>query len=525
MNFFLAFSPILLILALMLGLRWSASRAGSAGYLLAMLVAWEYFGATPEILAFAHVRGFFLAVDVLLIIWAAFFFYRVTEEGGAIRTISLALPHLTADKGWQALFLGWIFASFLQGVGGFGVPVAVIAPILIGLGFSPLISVVIPSLGHGWAVTFGSMGSSFQALMSTTGLSAEVLAPVSAVFLGLASPICGLMIAHAAGGWSEFRRLFWIVLLLGIAMGSVQFLMAVSGFWMIAAFTASLVGLLLSVIVVRMTGKKEVADAHFVSQGIESAKFDPVSNKRMILLALSSYVILILITLVFQLIPALKQTLGGITFQLEFPSLTTGLGYTIPAGTSRGISLLRHTGFILGYASLLTYLLYSKTKLYRPGSWKKILNGTVQRVLPSSISIVSMVTMAVIMDNSGMTETLAHGLAASTGAYFPLMSPWIGALGAFMTGSNTNSNVVFGLLQMKTAEVLRLSVFIILAVQTSSAALASILAPTKVVVGASTASMAGREGEIMRRLLIYTLPLIFLVGFLAYLAMRMVKLL
>ncbi len=112
--------------------------------------------------------------------------------------------------------------------------------------------------------------------------------------------------------------------------------------------------------------------------------------------------------------------------------------------------------------------------------------------------------MAVIMQHAGMTETLAQGLADGTGKLFPVVSPWIGALGAFMTGSNTNSNVVFAALQMRTAELLGYSVAIILAAQTSGGALGSVIAPTKIVVGASTGGMAGREGEIMRKLLVYT---------------------
>src|SRR3972149_10361912 len=175
MSFFLAFVPILLILVLMVALRWGAARAGGVGYLSALLIALLAFGAGPQLLAYAHSRAFVLTMDVLMIIWGAFLLYRVVDEAGAIRTIGQALPHLTADKGMQALLIGWVFASFLQGVGGFGVPVAVIAPILVGLGFTPLAAVVIPSIGHGWAVTFGSLGSSFQAFMSATGFAGGAL--------------------------------------------------------------------------------------------------------------------------------------------------------------------------------------------------------------------------------------------------------------------------------------------------------------------------------------------------------------
>ena len=243
-TFMLALLPILLILYLMVGRRWGAARAGSAGYLLALAIGVIFFGATPVLLAYAHSKALLLALDVLLIIWAAFLLYRVADEAGAIRTIGMALPHLTADRGMQALIIGWVFASFLQGVGGFGVPVAVIAPILVSLGFSPLSAVMIPSLGHGWAVTFGSMGSSFQALLAATNQPEALLAPPAALFLGISGVFVGLMVSHAADGWDAVRRLFFPVLILGIVMGSVQYLAAVNGPWNIAAFLAGLSGLM-----------------------------------------------------------------------------------------------------------------------------------------------------------------------------------------------------------------------------------------------------------------------------------------
>src|SRR4030042_2304117 len=127
--FFLALIPILLILVLMLGLRWGAVRASMAGYLAALLLAGFYFGSGVELLAYAHLKALLSSLDVLLIIWAAFLLYRVTDEAGAVAQLGDALPHLTADRGMQALVIGWGFASFLQGVGGFGGPVAVVAPL------------------------------------------------------------------------------------------------------------------------------------------------------------------------------------------------------------------------------------------------------------------------------------------------------------------------------------------------------------------------------------------------------------
>jgi lactate permease len=141
----LALTPLLLIVVLMIGFRWGAAKAGPAGWLAAMLVAALRFGAGIDLLAVAQAKALLLGLDILPIIWGAFLFYRVADEAGAVRTIGQALPHLTADRGMQALLIGWAFATFLQGVGGFGVPVAVTAPLLVGLGFSPMAAVLAPS--------------------------------------------------------------------------------------------------------------------------------------------------------------------------------------------------------------------------------------------------------------------------------------------------------------------------------------------------------------------------------------------
>jgi len=509
MAFILAFIPIGLILVLMLGLRWGAARAGGVGYLSALVIAILYFGAGPVLLAFSQVKALFLSLDVLLIIWGAFLLYMVADEAGAIRTIGRSLPHLTADKGMQALVIGWAFASFLQGVGGFGVPVAVIAPILVGLGFTPLAAVIIPSIGHGWGVTFGSLGSSFQALISSTGLPAAVLSPSSALFLSLSGLVTGLMVAHAASGWQAVRRLLKPVLALGIVMGVTHYFVAVAGFWNLATFIAGVSGLLICFPLARRYRPKPDAN-------LSNNDNDPL-DPRALTLALSGYAVLVLIILLVQFVSPLRVFLGQISFQVAFPELITDLQFVTPAAT-RSLYIFRHTGMQLFYASFFSFIFYKMAGLYhRPRPAACILSGTLRKVMSSSVSIASMVSMAVIMENSGMTATLAQGLASGMGQLFPLVAPWIGALGAFMTGSNTNSNVVFGALQLRTATLLGYLPAIILAGQTAGASLASVIAPTKVVVGASTAGMAGQEGEVMRKLLIYTIPLVLLISLFTYL--------
>jgi lactate permease len=507
----LALTPLLLMVVLMIGFRWGAAKAGPAGWLAAVLVAALRFGAGIDLLAAAQVKALLLGLDVLPIIWGAFLFYRVADEAGAVRTIGQALPHLTADRGMQALLIGWAFATFLQGVGGFGVPVAVTAPLLVGLGFSPMAAVLAPSVGHSWSVTFGSLASSFQALIAGSGLPGETLAAASATMLGLAGIGCGMMVVTIADGLRSLPRLILPALILGLAMGTAQYVLATHGLWNIAGLGAGIAGLAVGLVLAR---------AYRGNSRPDSRTFD----KRTLLLALSGYLTLIAITLAIQLYPPLRAFLSQVAFQAPLPATQTVRGFLTPASTGPRIVIFRNAGAILGYSSLVTYALYRRAGLFQPGALKRIFTSTLRGVLSGSLAIVAMIGLAVVMEHAGMTDTLAQGLAQGTGGLFPLASPWIGMLGAFISGTNTNSNLLLAMIQRRTAELLRLPVAVILGAQTAGGAIGSVVAPTKVVVGISSSNGAVREGEVMRRLLVYVGILVLGLSLIAWAWIRLLGL-
>ena len=454
-------------------------KAGLAGYLSALMIALFFFDANLQVLLSAHIKTIGLSLNVLSIIWAAYLLYRVSDEAGAIYRIGESLRLLTKDKGMQALLIGWVFASFLQGSGGFGVPVAVTAPLLVGLGFSPLSAVIIPTIGHGWAVTFGSLGSSFNALISATNLPATYLAPKSALFLGLSALPTGLMVLHAVDGWRGVKKLAGKALLIGVVMGLAQYFVAVQlGLWTIGSFAGGMAGLAVGIIIARwgQTSSKQArpATSHIRTEVLTTR-----------LIPFSVYISLILYTAISLFIPK---------------------------------SIFTHPGAILFYSALTAFFIYNRVGLYSAGVGRRIFSQTVRKMLPSTVSVALMVAMAMIMQESGMTDALARGLAEGVGRAYPLATAWIGAIGAFMTGSNTNSNVIFAGLQMRTAELLGYSVPIILAGQTAGAALASVIAPAKLIVGASTAGMAGKEGEVMRAVIGYSALLVAFISLLTVLA-------
>jgi len=228
-DWLLSLAPMLVVLGLMVIRGWNAGRAGLAGWALALGIATLRFEAGGAVLGYAQVKALLLTADVAIIVWAALLLYMTVEQAGALAVIADALAGLTRDTTIQALLLGWVFASFLQGVGGFGVPVAITAPLLIGLGVPQVRAVVVPAIGHGWAVTFGSLAASFVMLMNVTGLSGADLAPPAALMLGVLSYLSGFMGAHALGGWREVRRVAPYVLVTGTAMALAQGVLATRG--------------------------------------------------------------------------------------------------------------------------------------------------------------------------------------------------------------------------------------------------------------------------------------------------------
>lgn len=499
--------PLLLILVLMAGLRWGAARSGVAGWLAALLIAWQYFGAGMKVLVVAQAKSLLLSFDVLMIMWGAFLLYKVTDTAGAIGIIGRAIPRLTHDRGMQALLVGWVFPSFLQGLGGFGVPVAVAAPLLVGLGFSPLQAVVIPSIGHAWSVTFGSLGAAFQALRVSSGLSGEALAPAAALALGGLCLVSGWGAAHASGAQVGSARMLGSLLLLASVMGAVQFALATSGLWGLASFGGSTAGLAMGYLLARRT-EPPGKDA----QGPTRAE---------VFIAFVGYLILVVLAVVIEFVPAIHAWLSRPALHFNLPATNTALGFHTSAVVDRTLALISHPGMVLVYAAALTYGLYRMRGMAAHGDAGRIVRATVGHMGPSTIGILAMVAMAEVMTYAGMTNSLATALAAGFGRYYPWVAPWIGALGAFMTGSNTNSNAVLAALQLRTSQILGLPAAAILAAQTAGGAFGSVIAPAKLIVGASTAGLVGDEGLALRRLAGYILLALTLASLGVVLALAM----
>jgi len=507
--------PLVFLLVVLLGLRWPGPRAGVAALGLTALLAVTVFGLPILGAATALGRAVALSVDVLYIIWTALALYQIAELTGAIRGIGEAIARLTEDNVLQLLIIGFAFTSFLQGVEGFGVPVAVTAPLLLGLGFRPLEAAAVPLVAHSWAVGLGTLATAFQALRVVTGLPARELALDIAILGGVTALSTGFAVTHIHAGWRPMRRVFGATALMGLTMGLVQLLVVWTGNWTIGTSVASMVALAVGLQLARWTRRYGAGLGGLLpqwppSEGRREPPRPPVpavSRMSFHLAFLPYYVLLVLVGLTTFIAP-LHAVLSAVRITIEFPATVTSLGWTTDRARS-ALPILGHPGALILYAAAVSALLFARLGHRPPLSalWRH----TARQAVPTTITILALVGVAMLMVHSGMTYLLASGLARA-GGIFPFLAPFIGVLGAVITGSNTNSNVLFGALQRDAAILLRLDPVLIGALQTAGASLGSMVTPAKVVLATATTGLAGQEGLVMRVTGRYLLVLTTLLG-------------
>ncbi|MGC9521394.1 MAG: L-lactate permease [Anaerolineae bacterium] len=509
MNTFLAATPLLLILVLMVGFRWGGSKAGAVGWAAALVIAALFFGVGPQVLLWAQIEGFFRAAYVLYIIWGALLFFRVTEADGTLEAVSDTLQRLAPGHILQVLLLAYGFTSFLQGVGGFGVPVAVVAPILVTMGFSAVNAVVTASLGLAWAVSFGSLGASYEALISATELEGAVVAPWMALTLSLVCVAAGAVVLWVASGGKPPRREIGPVLSMALVMSAVQYGVVRLGVENIAAMLGALAGLIVG-------GGWALLRRRRVPKAERRAV-----RWRQVPARMLPYVLLITIIFAVNFIPFLNQALNQWVVQFRVPALALHDGTVIPATQTKSISIFGHPGAQLIYTAIITILIAKLRGNLPQGSAAKIRRGVLRSGTKSTLGILAMMAMATTMQLAGMVSELSRTMAAFAGQLFPLMAPFIGALGAFMTGSNTNSNVLLGAFQLQVAQALKLFVPFIIALHNAGAAVGSVFSPAKIIVGCSTVGLSGQESDALRRTTLYGLIMLSLLAALGLIVIRL----
>lgn len=513
LNWLLAASPVVLLVVAIIRLNWSAPRAGAIAWLLALALALLIFGAARDHVAIASAKGLSLAVFVLTIVWTSVYLFNMVDKLKGIDAIGRTMAALASDRLVQALLIGWGFSSFIQGITGFGVPVAVSAPLLIMLGFPPARAAAMALVGHGWAVTFGSMGSSYYTIQLVTGIEGEVIAPHMALLFAPIIVASGMLVAHIQGGLSALRRSLPVVVITGALMAAAMYALAWGGAPQIASTVPGILGMVALALLSRTPLLRSAPQAEAAPETPPAGAADePDSRPMPFILAFMPYLLLITLSVISQIGPV-KEAVRGIQWSLDYPAFTSAQGFAVAAANDYApIRVLNHPAPLIFYSIVISTVVYVLAKRWRKGVAWEAMKLTYGQSLSSSIGVTTMVMMAVVMADTGMTVLLAQGIANASGPLFPFVSPFIGLLGSFMSGSNTNSNVMFGLLQLETARELGIGTVTISSIQSIGASVGSPMAPAKVLVGAAVVGLAGKERDIFRIVIPYILGLVFLAG-------------
>lgn len=518
--------PILMLLVLLVHFQVPAKKAAPAAMGVAVLTALILFQGDAALILVQSGKGAWNAFTIFLVIFPALLIYELSNEIEAFHAIKGEIRRLTQNELLQIMAIGWVFTSFLQGITGFGVPIAVGAPLLIGIGVKPIYAVAIPLLAHAWGGTFGTLAVGFEALIDQVqGVSdAEVLriALWGTGFIWILNFIAGLGISWFYGRWKGLRKGFVAVVVISLVHGGGQ--MALSQVNpTLSNFIVACLGFVAIVFLGRLPLYRDAWALEDSPAMDRTAKVQENGEARRVTFheAFLPYYMLTALTLTILLIGPVNRALGSLKFGFGFPEVGTGLGVVNPAVTQYApIAPLTHAGTFLFAAAVFGYLVYRRKGMLTAGVKRRILGRVAKKVTPSTIAIFALIMMSRIMSGAGQTDVLARGVAEVLGQAYVFVSPSIGLLGGFMTSSNMSSNILFGEFQRATAEMLGLERAAILGAQTAGGAVGNSIAPGSIVLGTTTAGIMGREGEVLRKNLPFAIGIAIIIGLLLHTALQ-----
>jgi lactate permease len=376
-------------------------------------------------------------------------------------------------------------------------PIAIVAPMLMTLGVPPAMAVAVAAIGHTWAVSLSGMALPFRILSEVTQIPVTSLFPTAMVLLGITVFLSGLAVMFLLNERKHWKR----VLAVGAVVVLVEYLTGNAGMIPICGFLGTVAGILTGILLCPRPEKWKPTRA--VSPPLRAGLF--------------SYGTVILLVFVVSLIKPLNEYLSRFTWTLQFPEAVSNSGVVTAAGSGYVLHYLVHPGTILVFSSLLSITLFRFFSVLKPLDLRSAFKVTVRGATPATLGTFLMIGLSTIMEHTGMTLAVAKGMSDLLGGVYPLLTPMVGMVGSFATGSNTNSNVLFGLLQKEIAGLIGISPLVLLAAQNTGGGLGSMISPAKLAVGTSTSELKGREGEVLRITLPVGIIITLIIGLVALL--------
>lgn len=536
-----AFTPILLAAVMLIGLRWPASRAMPLVYLFTAAIGLFVWDMSFNRIIASTLQGLVITLGLLWIIFGAILLLNTLKHSGGITAIRAGFTTISPDRRIQAIIIAWLFGCFIEGASGFGTPAAIAAPLLVAVGFPAMAAVLLGMLVQSTPVSFGAVGTpivvGINSGLDTATIGAQLAAQGSSWQAFLQQITSSVAITHAIVGtvmplvmvlmltrffgkeksWKAGFEVLPFAIFAGLAFTLPY---AATGIFLGPEFPSLLGGLVGLAIVTTaarfnfLTPKRtwDFADAkEWPAEwlGTIEMKLDDIAARPMSAFrAWLPYVLVGAILVVSRVFPQVTATLKSVS--IAFANI---LGET---GVSAGIEPLYLPGGILVMVVLITFFLHGM----RVSELKAAVKESSGVLLSAGFVLLFTVPMVRILINSGvngaelasMPIVMARYVADSVGGIYPLLAPSVGALGAFLAGSNTVSNMMFSQFQFGVAQSLGISGAMVVATQAVGAAAGNMVAIHNVVAASATVGLLGREGSTLRKTVWPTLYYVLFTG-------------
>ena len=491
---FLSLLPILSLLICLLAFKLSAAKASALSFFVTFVIFLYYFRPGADGIAITIAKGCSLALFVILITWGAMFLYNLVNEAKALDVINRNIEIALSNKFHQFILLSWAFAPFLQGIAGFGAPVIVVTSILVSMGFNPVASSCAVLIGHSWAISFGSMGSSIYAIDMVTQSPINEIIVYMSYFGMLAMFFTGLAVCFIYGGIKYVAKGLPFVLFISIVMSIALYILANLGVLSVISLLTGLTGFVAGFFVSRARGKGE-------------ERIRLYSAELNLFQAILPYLLTVIFSILFFILDP------PFVIGVNFAGYETFFGLVVPQEVGYvKFNILKFPFTIIMISSFISMIVFYKKKTFNMRVAKSVIAKTAQKCVSTTITLLFLLNIAVMMKDSGMIGQIAVSLASIFGKAYPLVAPLIGLLGAFITGSNTNSNIIFGSLQEIAAISIGAGTAVMCAAQSIGASVGASMSPPMVAIGAIAAQIQGNEGQIYRKNIISIFIIIFILG-------------
>jgi len=555
--------PLIVLFVLLGGLRVQAWLAGLISLGVALVVAILGFGMPVGQALLAGTQGAaFGFFPILWIVINAIWVYNLTVASGHFDVLRRSFERVSPDQRIQAIIIAFCFGALLEALAGFGTPVAITVVMLVSLGFKPLKAAVVSLLANTAPVAFGALATPIVTLATVaSGASNDPRLTIDTIgsMVGRQTPLLALIVplflVIAVDGRRGARQTWPAALTAGIAFGGAQFVASNFISVQLADIFASLVSAAAVVLLTRVWSPSleltadaadvDVAETAPAGSGSRAVRRAPSGaaagvggaggtaetdaaaasaasgtagpapdNRTEVVKAYLPYIVIIILFSVTN-ITAVKEFLGKKPFAFSFS--WPGLHVLNTAGdpvstTTFAFNWLPAAGTLMVIAGIITSLILQIS----PAKMLRTYTGTYYELRWAIATVMAVLALAYVMNLSGQTSSLGAWLAGAGGA-FAVLSPILGWIGVGVTGSDTSANALFGGLQVQTATKAGLDPLLMAAANSSGGVMGKMISPQNLAIAAAAVGMAGREGDIFRKVIGWSLLLLVLTCVLVFL--------